>query len=79
MTERILVFKGDKVVYNFASREILCMSEDDCFRITDVPLTTILGLGVALRVWTKNLIEVEGTELWKLGDLWIISGWEPTE
>ncbi|MCD6256123.1 MAG: hypothetical protein J7J44_07620 [Deltaproteobacteria bacterium] len=79
MTERILVFKGDKVVYNSLEREILCMSEDDCFRITDVPPTTILGLGVKVCIWTKNMIEVEGTELWKLGDIWIIENWEPID
>jgi len=77
MTERILVFRGEQVVYNSLEREILCVSKDDCFRITDISPTTILGLGVKVRFWSENFIEVEGTELWKLGDLWIIEEWEP--
>ena len=72
MAEKILVFRGDQVVYDSSRWEISCESEDDCFVITDVPPDTVIGLGVKTRLYKDGSVEVEGTELWKLGDYWII-------
>ena len=74
MTERILVFKGDVVDYDNYSREIVCLSDETCFQITDVDPTKVVGLGVRIIFCREGLVLVEGKELWSDGDNWIIKG-----
>jgi len=74
MTERILVFKGDKVVYDSYYEEILCVSEDDCIIIKDVPPDQILKECAIVKVFLCDYILVKGRELWSDGEKWIIKG-----
>ena len=77
MTERILVFKGDEVVYNNLEQEILCVSEDECFYIKDVPPDKILARDVKVEAYPNGLVLFSGTELWSDGEKWIIEKWRP--
>ena len=74
MTEEILVFKGDQVVYTSSLKTIACVSKDDCFTIYNVEPTHVRGVNAEIFfVFDKTPI-IEGTELWWDGYTWIIKG-----
>ena len=77
MTEKILVFKGGEVSYNNLEQEILCMSEDGCFFIKDVPPDQISVRDVKVETYPTGLVLLSGTELWSDGEKWIIEKWRP--
>ena len=74
MTERILVFKGDKVVYDSYYEKIICVSSLDCFLIEDVPPTQVMGENTERTFYWTGSFVVRGKELWSDGDYWIIKG-----
>ena len=79
MTEKVLVFKGNQVLYDSHDRKIFCTLGDNYFKITDVTPETVIGLGVKMYFYMGEYVRVEGTELWKDGPLWIITGWRSEE
>ena len=74
MTEKILVFKGEIVVYYTHAKDILCLSQDDCFRITDVDPKDVFGQNVNVIISSADDMKIIGKELWSSGSLWIIKG-----
>ena len=74
MTERILVFKGDKVTYWSLERYILCESKDDCFFIQDVFPDDVVGIKTVEIFYPFRGFIIEGKELWSDGEKWIIKG-----
>ena len=74
MTERILVFRGDRVVYNYSLKVIVCVSKDDCFTIDDVDPSHIRGESVEIFFTLADTPIIEGNELWSDGGKWIIKG-----
>ena len=74
MTEEILVFKGDKVVYDSYYGKILCISRDDCFLIEDVLPVEIMGVNTVETIYPHGAHVIRGKELWSDGEKWIIKG-----
>ena len=74
MTERILVFKGDKVVYDSYYGKILCISGDNCFLIEDVLPVEIMGVNTVRTIYNTGVFVIRGKELWSDGEKWIIKG-----
>ena len=74
MTERILVFKGERVTYYALKKEIICIARDDWFPIKEVHPIDVLGLEVRVTFGVLGFARVEGTELWSDGERWIIKG-----
>jgi len=74
VTERILVFKGDEVIYDAFSRQIICASGDDCFRIENVDPKDVRELRATILVYGALFARVRGKELWSDGEKWIIKG-----
>jgi len=74
MTEKILVFKGDKVVYDSCYKEIMCVSSFDCFLIEDVLPSQVMGENTDRTFYWTGSFVVRGKELWSDGHKWIIKG-----
>jgi len=72
MTEKILVFKGEDVLYIPHQKKIACISGDDCFVITDVPPDTVIGEEADTSLHFHGYPILAGTELWSDGEKWII-------
>ena len=74
MTEKILVFKGYKVVYDSYYEKIICMSVADCFLIEDVTPDQIVGVNTMETIYPHGAHVIRGKELWSDGEKWIIKG-----
>ena len=79
MNEKILVFRGELVRYNTATQSITCYSNDDCFKIENVPLNNVEGKKVTVYSLDGEKIYIEGTELWTNGTKYIIKYNPPTD